>query len=167
MRKLIVLMMVLCMASLANAAIMSSIAIVDNGDDTYGINLPSGMNSVADGSGGYWVLIGVEVTSGALTATIPAALDLSGIYGDAGETGVFPVGIGVVGIFASGATAAWTAAPGIYADSFIAKAGATVLQLYTLDDGVANPELVDIMLIPEPATLAILGLGGLLLRKRK
>ena len=43
-----------------------------------------------------------------------------------------------------------------------------VIELYTTDFGTS--ELVDAVVIhqiPEPATIALLGLGGLLLRRRK
>ena len=33
--------------------------------------------------------------------------------------------------------------------------------------GLANGDVANINLVPEPATLALLGLGGLLLRKRR
>jgi len=46
------------------------------------------------------------------------------------------------------------------------KAGSTKLNLYA-SDGVQLWERAEISVIPEPTTVALLGLGGLLLRRRR
>jgi hypothetical protein len=165
MKKLLVLLVVLGITSLASAEIMSAMEIVYNAG-AVSINAPNGMSSVVDNSGGYWVLIGVDATSGALAATLPASLDLSAIGGDAGDTMLFDVGSGAYGWFVASSTSAWTAASAIYADSFTVQQGVTTLYLYTLDDAAENSTLIDTYIIPEPATIALLCLGGLLLRKK-
>ena len=167
MKKVLVLMLVLGVVSMAGAVIVSPMEIVDLGAGEYGIDLTSGMSAAVDISGGYWVLIGVDATSGALAATKPAILDLSGIGGDAGDTGLFAAGSGVYGEFVSSSTTAWTAIAGVYADSFTVPVGVDTLYLYTLDDYAETSTLIDTFVIPEPATMLILGLGGLLLRRKK
>jgi len=170
MKKLLVLVSILAIASLASAATME---IYDFGDGTYGIDVPSGMSGktdvipmLGDGSGSYWVMIGVDVSSGAISATIPAIMSLSGIYGDADGTGLFATGLGVVGEFRTPAVGTWSAAGGQWADSFTAQEGVLTLYLYAVDDGVSVATLIDTLYIPEPATIALLCLGGLLLRKK-
>jgi len=168
MKKLLMLVLVLGIVSIAGAEIMSPMEIKDLGAGEYGIDLTSGMSAATDVSGGYWVLIGVDATSGALASAKPVILDLSGIGGDAGDTGLFAAGSGVYGEFtASSTSTTWTAASGVYADSFTAQTGVDTLYLYTLDDYAEGSTLVDTFVIPEPATMLILGLGGLLLRRKK
>jgi len=167
MKKLLVFVAAIAVASLANAEIFSPMLIVDLGG-TYGIVLPSGMSSASDTSGGYWALIGAAPTSGVLA--VPATLDLSSIGGDAGDTGLFPAGSGVYGWFVSSRTSAWTTAAGVYANGFTLKTGAWSLRLYRIDDAATVATLVDDGSgpdIPEPATIALLSLGGLLLRRKK
>lgn len=170
MKKLLVLVSVLAIASLASAAV---IEIYDNLDGTYSIDVPNGMSGktdvspmLGDGSGYYWVLVGVDVSSGAIATGIPAIMSLSAVYGDADQSGLFLTGEGVLGEFRTPAVGTWSAAAGQWADSFTAQEGVETLYLYTLDDGVTTATLVDTFIIPEPATIALLCLGGLLLRKK-
>lgn len=161
MKKLL-LVVVLAVASLANAAILSEMKIVDQGAGLFGIELVNGMANTVDGSGGYWIIIGVDPASGVLSA--PAALDMAAIYGDASGSGLFAEGLGVVGEFTASTTSAWSATGGVYAGGFVATT--SVIQLYAVDDAVTEATLVDTFIIPEPATMVILALGGLLIRKK-
>jgi hypothetical protein len=159
MRKLVVLMLVLGMASLANAAIVSSIQLLDNGGGLYSIILPSGMSNVIDSSGGYFFVTGVNPLSGAVNAGAP---DASGVLGNSADFGFDPGVLGFIGSYA----AIWSAPANSI--PIISLAGtAPAIRLYTISDEFTNPVLRSEILVPEPATLALLGLGGILLRKRK
>jgi hypothetical protein len=170
MKKLLVLMVVLAVASLANAVIVSSIKIVDNLDGTYAISLPDGMSNAVDGpSGGYVALVGIDMTSGTLTA--PVMMDASALNRDFGS-GEDWIGLGpgiIAGFVTNNTTTTWTSASGVYATGLTPLAGVTLLELWQLDDGFIpmGTEPVDTMIIPEPATIALLCIGGLLLRKKK
>lgn len=166
MKKLLVLVAVLAVASLANAVIMSPMEIVKNLDGTYGINMPVGMSASIDGpSGGYFALIGVDGSAAVLTA--PAFFDGASItLGTGPDIGLEA---GIIGGFT--VTGTWTVAnaqaAGVYATGFTALEGVKQLQLWQLDDGYAPTQIVATYDIPEPATIAVLSLGGLLLRRKK
>lgn len=71
--------------------------------------------------------------------------------------------------FSSGAASASTSAAAGYVDLFLTANGSGVIEgSYTRVAGQTNSSLsgLQIQLIPEPASLALLGLGGLLMRKR-
>lgn len=162
MKKLLVLMVVLAFASLASAVIVSPMEIKDNGDGTYGIDLISGMSDTVDYSGGYWALVGVDYATGHLTN--PAILDASQLYDSSTQVGL---GEGALGGFVTYTMNAWSSTAGVYADGYTALEGATALYLWQLDDGYGQIGIVDTLIIPEPATITLLCLGGLLLRKKK
>jgi len=176
MKKLLVLVLVLGLASLAGAAIVSPMDLVANEAlDTFSIVLTgntnaNGMDSVIDGQGGYWILLGVDTDSGAINLAHSAMLEIlekSAIYGDVGDTGLFGAGSGVYGAFYTLTMGAWTAETGTYANGFTLQEGATEVSLYAVDDAGTLATLVETIIIPEPATIALLCLGGLLLRKKK
>jgi hypothetical protein len=160
MKKLSFLVLILGAASIANAYINSPMKIVSLGSGEYGIELINGMSSTMDDQGGYWLMAGVNPNSGALAPTLPPILNDSYISPDSPN--------GVMGRFGTTSISpSWTAASGIYADSFTTQINATTLYLYTLDDSMVQATLVDTFIIPEPATIALLCLGGLMLRRRK
>ena len=177
MKKLLVIVFICWISCYANAYINSPMNLIYNSiDQTVGIELLEGMSSDVDGlSGGYWALIGVEPVSGTLTQ--PSVLDLSNIYGDAGQTNIFISGIGVVGEFTASTTSSWTAAAGIYAEDFILLEGWHNLYLFQLNDAGTEATWIpgagsldpppSWIFVPEPATIALLCLGGMMIRHRK
>jgi hypothetical protein len=186
MKKLLILVLVLRFTSLVNAdfpPITSPMKLVANEELTsFGIDLPIGMSGnpvqyppVGDGSGGYWAIIGVNTDSGAMSAdgiTYSSTggnctLDLSSVDGDAGNTLLFNYGEGVWGCFATSSTSSWSTAAGIYADSFTPLEGATEVKLYVMNDGMTYKILKDTIVISEPATLLLFGIGGFVLRRKK
>jgi hypothetical protein len=170
MKKLLGLFLVLGFVSLANAVINSPMWIVPFTDGTVGIELLSGMSSAVDNYGGYWALIGVDPASGIIAP--PPPLDMSYLFGSSTQFGLPE---GVIGGFVASSTSSWTAASGIYAYNFTPIAGSGIY-LYRLDDGFGSATLVDVLTLdreprppitPEPATIALLCLGGLMLRRKK
>ncbi|MFA6426617.1 MAG: PEP-CTERM sorting domain-containing protein [Phycisphaerae bacterium] len=169
MKKLLSVVLVLALASLASATIISPMKIVNLGAGLFGIELTSGLvgnasNGSGDGSGGYFALLGVS--GGNIVASVKSNMALSDIYPDVADLGL-TTGTGVYGEFRTAATAAWVQAAGLAATNFAVLAGVQEIILYSYDDSGANPVLVDTFIIPEPATIAVLSLGALLLRRKK
>ncbi|MHC4546167.1 MAG: PEP-CTERM sorting domain-containing protein [Planctomycetota bacterium] len=173
MKKLLVLMLVFGMTSIASATITSLMNVQDDGGGMFSIQIPN-LNNVDDGLGGYWALIGnssYPVIGGAIAATIPSYfVTLSSVLGDAGDTGLFAYGIGRWGAFGT-TTPTYSTSPAVYADSFSIgpyTGGEFNLYLYAIADDLSSVTLINTYYIPEPMTIALLGLGGLfLLRRRK
>jgi len=176
MKKLLVLMLVVGMTSWASAMIVSPIEINNTGAVTMAditIDLPSGMSSAVDGSGGYWALISSSsffnsipdpanpVGGGAITSLAP---DASGILGDAGDSGLLPYGVGVYGFFGSYSTT-WSTGAGAYADSFTGTP--LYVSLFLIDDTFTTATDISQYYVPEPLTISLLGLGGLIMLRRR
>jgi hypothetical protein len=176
MKKLWVLMLVLGMTSMASATITSLMNVQDDGGGMLSIQIPN-LNNVDDGLGGYWALIGnssYPVTGGAIAATIPAifAPPTSSVFGDASGAGFWSPGIGVWGSFGT-TTPVYSTSPAVFADSFVwvdsgtYVGGEVNVYLYAIADDFGSVALINTYLIPEPITIALLGLGGLFLLRRR
>jgi hypothetical protein len=191
MKKFLVLLMVLGMASQASALLRISVNGNPYPEDSQYTLMPSETLSldiwtttaITPGAGeGYWALVATaldaHISGGVVIPALPTAEPGVVIYDDAvgvGEivglgtqNGVWG-GIGLTGLgtYAIGAT--------VYDEILFhceRLSGDVVINLYRLDSptwSVIEPpeDSVIIHQIPEPMTMALLGLGGLFLRRRK
>lgn len=156
MKKLLVLLLVLGMASAASAALVeqpdsSSLAVVVSGD--LGADL-------------YLILSSDGALSGiTLGADAP---DLSGYAGptsDLAGMGLFPAGyVGEYWVMASSQN------PYPLTGTYLTAMGGAVgdsVNLSWFDEAGGMGDLGTIVLVPEPMTLALLGLGGLMMLRRR
>jgi hypothetical protein len=170
MRKVVALILVLGMASLANAgyeiAVSGTSAEVDN------VGLAATYQ-------GFFAVIGITGEVGVSGGMVgPQAPDLTGVYGPindgSGIDALFPTGNGIYGSISSSSIATGSPLPlGIFIDQIVLEytpgPKESPIQLWALnEDGTVGDLLAEgtVMVIPEPATLAILGLGALLLRRK-
>ena len=179
MKKLLVLMLVLCMASMASAALQISV----NGDpepvDSQITIAPSEElvldihGVLAEPAYENWMIV-VAAAEGSINGGVPVAGGLSAIF-PYYYTNYFLgyAGLDVAGSSAvSGVAADLGALDGLLVDGLMFHCealGDALVTLYTSQDTVdwVAVDSVIIHQIPEPMTMALLGLGGLFLRRRK
>ena len=163
MKKLLVLALVLgCVASVNATMVLS---IVDNLDGTFGIDV-SGYTGSSDNM--YWAAAsaGSVPTGGVLGAVVPVD---AAIWDDAVGAGFVPLPVGENGVwgFIGDVLSGTPVAGSIYFDSIQANIGDTIVLYNVAADWSGVTPLDTVTLVPEPATMLILGLGGLLLRRKK
>jgi hypothetical protein len=175
MRKLLILMLVLGMASMANAALTILVDGVDVGNEITIASSETIWIGIHDDTGGTQygaaVIIADDVDSqanGAWTGGNNYYAPPATPGGGNAYYGYFSGGIGDVWYLVDQAATTSMPTAGLQGDyEFHCVAPGDVLIKLT-DYGLTNAlDTITIHQIPEPVTLALLGLGGLLLRRRK
>jgi len=161
MKKLLVLMLVFGMASWASAS-FTILDPVDIGGGDYSITVTS---DGADADG-YWAL-GIDSAGSLGSIAIGAdAPSMSGIWGniDPDLASYLPGLTGKYGAFAS--ASGETKVSGDYLTATASIASIPIVYLYSFNESYVFT-LEDSAEVPEPMTIALLGLGGLFLRRRR
>jgi len=187
MKKLLALMLVLGLAPVANAVVLQisvdgSTAVQDSAitvkpSDMLALDIwCSGFTGAGGVDNTYFALV-VDTAYGTISGgevDKPPAPSLSSVDGqDAagdGYPGLLPGETGPYGTLAGGPTE--TGPAGVYFDDFVfhcvAQGDAVIRLVGTIDwESFVELDRVTIHQIPEPASMLLLGLGGLLLRRRK
>lgn len=187
MKKLLVLALVLSLATMANAALTLQINAVggtanEDGSitmmpsDTLVISITTPGGVMSDADAGDWIMV-ADIAAATVSGGISANTNWWGNYmsDDAVAAGA-PVPEGQNGVWGSVALAiGYTSIPAqsvLFQDIvFHCEAiGDTVLTIWQHDwSALAMPPIASVVIhqIPEPITMALLGLGGLFLRRRK
>jgi hypothetical protein len=189
MKKLVVLALVLCMATMASAALKISVNGVVDGTvilaPSQTATLAISTNSIvgfANGDWNGWALVAqtslADITGGAVATAYAAGgtleepgLSIQGTVAGAGMTDSLGTLTGQEGIAGTLNVTGSNINPSILFDSFIIHCdgvGPTVVSLFGTNDYDTFQFLgsVTITQTPEPITMTLLGLGGLFLRRR-
>jgi outer membrane lipoprotein-sorting protein len=172
MKKLLVLLIILVLASVANAAMSLSIDGVNPSDGTEDIEDLGGTVTVyvLDSTGGssytYYLDMLKVAGGGKATMAYPSvyteAGDLAEVSGDYSTTTLYDYEL-----FAG--DSGGNVLTGRHFSSVITESGSVgdTFNVELIDYGVATLDTITFTIVPEPMTIALLGLGGLFLRRRK
>jgi hypothetical protein len=182
MKKLLILVLVLGLTSAANAAIEPLLSLTADGVDTDTVNdfLVGGVIQIGVSSDGVGGVNGKY--SGALVINMAVADTGTGIFDDSMITVYNGAGEplenlgGAIGIAVAPTVRAFVATNAVLADFAGAGTGFEFgfqctgigdVSITLIDDVFGPVDTLTIHQIPEPITFALLGLGGLFLRRRK
>ena len=157
MKKLVALMMILAVTAMASATF--SVDGSDLGDVSFSSDVAI---APAGGLEMYWALaVDAGTITGGASAQTGVGFDMA-VWGDGSAYAGTPAIWGT--LFTTGGAIS----DGVLFDSFVVS-GASVVSLYKIKadfSGLDGPALATYS-IPEPITVALLGLGGLFIRRKK
>jgi hypothetical protein len=171
MKKLLVLMLVLGMVSAANATVVfyygdsdagTSVDVVAGGSITLQVYDD---NTTQDGYIAYWYVDWGEpgtLTNGAYTANAGSSAVIAAYTETGVGTGYEMQSMSVADDIAVGVQ--WTAD---FDATGLTQGQSATLSIYDGRIGYSTADTLTVNVVPEPLTIALLGLGGLFLRRRK
>ena len=172
MKKLVVLTLVLGMASLANAGLVLAVdGVVGNAEVNTGAVAQIGVwNDTAGPGAGHDNFLHISTGADATWTGDTGFPSPPGFGGTATYLGLNDLGAGLVDIMELNTGVATADPYGVGVISFadyLAGSTEEEVTITLLDDGFGYLDSITITQVPEPVTMALLGLGGLFLRRRK